>query len=160
MIDYENMAFFLPKNHWVKICGGGEHFRFWPWTCKVKMDVFGHSGQIWPDQIFFGPPCQRRQNYGQNEVWNTPEAQKLAKLRIKMYFSENAGKIMNFGGLVRSRRSRELIFEFLSVPKASYHSVLPTNTLWEVWDHSENFFLKGVQIPWRTSFILHTNMLY
>ena len=85
-IDYENMAFFLRKNHWVKIWGGGEHFHFWPRTWVVKMDLFGHRGQIWPDQNFFGPICGRHRNSGRNEVWNTSETQKMTEIWIKTFF--------------------------------------------------------------------------
>ena len=142
-IDYENMAFFLRKNHWVKIWGGGEHFHFWPRTWVVKMDLFGHRGQIWPDQNFFGPICGRHRNSGRNEVWNTSETQKLTEIWIKTFFSKMLPKIKNFGGLVCSRSSWELNFEFLSVPSASWLSVLPTKPAGKVWDHSEIFFGGG-----------------
>ena len=142
-IDYENMAFFLRKNHWVKIWGGGEHFHFWPQTWVVKMDVFGHRGQIWPDQNFFGPPIRRHQNSGQNEVWNTSETQKLTEIWLKLFFSENAKKIMDFGGLVCSGSSWELILGFLSGPNASWVSVLPTKPAGKVWATSKKFFGGG-----------------
>ena len=152
-IDYENMAFFLRKNHWVKIWGGGEHFHFWPRTWVVKMDLFGHRGQIWPDQNFFGPICGRHRNSGRNEVWNTSETQKLTEIWIKTFFSKMLPKIKNFGGLVCSRSSWELNFEFLSVPSASWLSVLPTKPAGKVWDHSEIFLGGVVQILWKASFI-------
>ena len=142
-IDYENMAFFLRKNHWVKIWGGGEHFHFWPRTWVVKMDVFGHGGQIWPDQNFFGPPIGRHQNSGRNEVWNTSETQKLTEIWLKPFFSENAKKIMDFGGLVCSGSSWELILGFLSGPNASWVSVLPTKPAGKVWATSKKNFLGG-----------------
>ena len=151
-IDYENMAFFLRKNHWVKIWGGGEHFHFWPRTWVVKMDLFGHRGQIWPDQNFFGPICGRHRNSGRNEVWNTSETQKLTEIWIKTFFSKMLPKIKNFGGLVCSRSSWELNFEFLSVPSASWLSVLPTKPAGKVWDHSEIFFGGVVQILWKASY--------
>ena len=150
-IDYENMAFFLRKNHWVKIWGGGEHFHFWPQTWVVKMDVFGHRGQIWPDQNFFGPPSGRHQNSGRNEVWNTSETQKLTEIWLKPFFSENAKKIMDFGGLVCSGSSWELILGFLSGPNASWVSVLPTKPAGKVWATSKKFFGGVVQIPWKAS---------
>ena len=151
-IDYENMAFFLRKNHWVKIWGGGEHFHFWPQTWVVKMDVFGHRGQIWPDQNFFGPPSGRHQNSGWNEVWNTSETQKLTEIWLKPFFSENAKKIMDFGGLVCSGSSWELILGFLSGPNASWVSVLPTKPAGKVWAKSKKNLWGGlVQIPWKAS---------
>ena len=97
-IDYENVAFFLRKNHWVKIWGGGEHFHFWPRTWVVKMDLFGHRGQIWPDQNFFGPICGRHRNSGRNEVWNTSETQKLTEIWIKIFFQKCYQKSRILGG--------------------------------------------------------------
>ena len=143
-IDYENMAFFLRKNHWVKIWGGGEHFHFWPRTWVVKMDLFGHRGQIWPDQNFFGPICGRHQNSGRNEVWNTSETQKLTEIWLKPFFSENAKKIMDFGGLVCSGSSWELILGFLSGPNASWVSVLPTKPAGKVWAKSKKNLWGGL----------------
>ena len=131
--------------------GSGKHFHFWPWTWEVKMDVFGHRGQIWPDQNFFGPICGRHRNSGRNEVWNTSETQKLTEIWIKTFFSKMLPKIKNFGGLVCSRSSWELNFEFLSVPSASWLSVLPTKPAGKVWDHSEIFFWGVVQILWKAS---------
>ena len=159
-IDYENMAFFLRKNHWVKIWGGGEHFHFWPRTWVVKMDLFGHRGQIWPDQNFFGPICGRHRNSGRNEVWNTSETQKLTEIWIKTFFSKMLPKIKNFWGLVCSRSSWELNFEFLSVPSASWLSVLPTKPAGKVWDHSEIFFGGVVQILWKASLYAQSGQLW
>ena len=145
------MAFFLRKNHWVKIWGGGKHFHFWPQTWVVKMDVFGHRGQIWPDQKFFGPQWGRHQNPGRNEVWNTSETQKLTEIWLKPFFSENAKKIMDFGGLVCSGSSWELILGFLSGPNASWVSVLPTKPAGKVWATSKKIFWGVVQILWKAS---------
>ena len=107
------------------------------------MDVFGHRDQIWPEKNFFGPPSQRHQNSGQNEVSNTSETQKLTEIWIKTFFSENAKKIMNFGGLAYSGSSWELIFGFLSVPNASGVSVLPTKPAEKVWATSKKNFWGG-----------------
>ena len=118
------------------------------------MDLFGHRGQIWPDQNFFGPICGRHRNSGRNEVWNTSETQKLTEIWIKTFFSKMLPKIKNFGGLVCSRSSWELNFEFLSVPSASWLSVLPTKPARKVWDHSEIFLGGVVQILWKASILL------
>ena len=52
-------------------------------------------------------------------------------------------KIMDFGGLAYSGSSWELIFGFLSVPNASWVSVLPTKPAEKVWATSKKFFLGG-----------------
>ena len=44
-VYYENMAFFLRKNH--LDLGGWRTFSFLPQTWVVKMDIFGHRDQIW-----------------------------------------------------------------------------------------------------------------
>ena len=51
----------------------------------------------------------------------------------KNVFSENA-KNMDFGGLAYSGSSWELIFGFLSVPNASWVSVLPIKPAENVWN--------------------------
>ena len=107
------------------------------------MDIFGHRDQIWPEKKFFGPPSRRHQNSGRNEVSNTSETQKLTKIWIKAFFSENAKKIMDFGGLAYSGSSWELIFGFLSVPNASWVSVLPIKPAEKVWATSKKFFWGG-----------------
>ena len=68
---------------------------------------------------------------------------KLKKIWIKTFFSENAKKIMDFGGLAYSGSSWELIFGFLSVPNASWVSVLPTKPAGKVWATSKKFFWGG-----------------
>ena len=108
------------------------------------MDVFGHRDQIWPNLAKFGPPSLRHQNSGRNEVSNTFETQKLTEIWLKPFFSENAKKIMDFGGLVRSGSSWELILGFLSGPNASWVSVLPTKPAEKVWATSKKNFWGGL----------------
>ena len=107
------------------------------------MDVFGHRDQIWPEKNFFGPPSQRHQNSGRNELLNTSETQKLTEIWTKPFFSENAKKIMDFGGLVCSGSSWKLILGFLSGPNASWVSVLPTKPAEKVWATSKKIFWGG-----------------
>ena len=50
---------------------------------------------------------------------------------------------MDFGGLAYSGSSWELIFGFLSVPNASWVSVLPIKPAEKVWATSKKFFWGG-----------------